>query len=303
MSLSLQILGLPEGETLPRREVVVASCPFVIGRDFECDLRLPDGAATLSRRHLQIDGDPAAGYRVTDMSTNGVVLNGTAMARNTPKAVRDADILEFAGYRLLISVTARPATPSEQAPPPAAPQPAEKPQMPLSELDGGDAVTPGGDEQPGGAFGAEVEDLDAKLLFDPFEDGPGLRDTPRADPRQDDLVSPHEDAAMPPDLRLSITSQDRVIPMGFVTPVARDIAVPLLEREELSDAIDRAVARFLTQFDPEELENEYRDFLGPLARSKRRYWRMFQKQFRRRKDNGEYGRAFRAILAEEVRRK
>lgn len=303
MSLSLQILGLPEGETLPRREVVVASCPFVIGRDFECDLRLPDSAATLSRRHLQFDGDAAAGYRITDMSTNGVVLNGTAMARNTPKAVSDADILEFAGYRLLISVTARPATPSEQASSPVARQPEATPQMLLSELDGGNAMTPRGDDQTGGPFGAEVEDLDTKLLFDPFEDGPGLRDTRRADPRQDALVSPHEAAAMHPDLDLSITSQDRVIPMGFATPVARDIAAPLLEREELSDAIDRAVARFLTQFDPEELEKEYREFLGPLARSKRRYWRMFQKQFRRRKDNGEYGRAFRAILAEEVRRK
>lgn len=303
MSLSLQILSLPEGETLPRREVVVASCPFVIGRDFECGLRLPDGTATLSRRHLQIDSDTTAGYRVTDISTNGVALNGTAMARNTPKTVRDGDILEFAGYRLLVSVTARTATQLEQAPSTAAPQPSDTPQMLLSDLDGGDAVTKGGDDQIWEVFGSEVEDLDAKLLFDPFDNGPGLRDSHHADQRQDDLASLHEDAAMPPDLGLPITSQDQLTPMRFTAPVALDIAPPLLERAELSDAIDRAVMRFLTQFDPVELEKEYRDFVGPLARSKRRYWRMFQKQFRRRRDNGDYGRAFRAILAEEVRRK
>lgn len=302
MSLSLQILSLPEGEALPRREVVVVSCPFVIGRDFECDLRLPDDAATLSRRHLQFDGDPVAGFRVTDLSTNGVILNGTAMARHTPKPISDADILEFAGYRLLVSVTTRPLKQTSSTAPPAAKHPSKTPQMPLSALGGGDALAIGGDDQAEVPFGSDVEDFNAKLLFDPFEDGPSLRDTARADGCQDDLPLTHA-AAMDPDLGLPIAPQDRLVPMGFPASVARDIAPTLLERAELSDAIDRAVERFLTQLDPVELEEEYRDLLGPLARSKRRYWRMFQKQFRRRKDNGDYGRAFRAILAEELRRK
>lgn len=302
MSLSLQILTLPDGETVPRREIVVASCPFVIGRDFDCDLRLPDSASTLSRRHLQLDGDRMAGYRASDLSTNGAKLNGADMPRQTPRAVADGDILEFAGYRLLISVTTRPVEPPDAADQQSPPRP-EPRQMPLSELEAGDGVSLAADEAADGPFGSEIDGLDAHLLFDPFEDGPGLRTAARPEPPKDHLTSSTDQVARMPDLGLPVAAAERYVPIGITAPAAPDIGPPLLEREELSDAIDRAVARFLDQFDPEELEKEYRDFLGPLARSRRRYWNLFRKQFRRRRDNGDYGRAFRAILAEEVRRK
>jgi len=302
MSLSLQILSLPDGETVPRREIVVASCPFVIGRDFDCDLRLPDSTTTLSRRHLQFDGDRMAGYRASDLSTNGAKLNGTDMPRQTPRAVADGDILEFAGYRLLVSVTTRPVLPQDSADPQSAPQSEER-QMPLSELESGDGTRLEADDPAEGPFGSEVDALDANLLFDPFEDGPGLRNAAQPEPPQDQLTSAMDQAAIMPDLGLPVASAERYVPIGVTPAAMRDIGPPLLEREELSDAIDRAVSRFMDHFDPIELEKEYRDFLGPLARTRRRYWNLFHKQFRRRRDNGDYGRAFRAILAEEVRRK
>lgn len=305
MSLSLQILTLPEGEAVTRREVLVSSFPFVIGRDFDCDLSLPDGSATLSRRHLQIEGKPFAGYRATDLSTNGAMLNGASMKQQGARPIADGDILEFSGYRILISVTSPPTASDHDLDPdePTAPR-----QMSLSQLVNDEDAAPSKDDGAEEPFGGDIAALEANLLFDPFEDGPGLRDMPISEARAEKPApSPAEDGAqiMSP-LGLSDSAArpaGRVMPMGVTTTAAQDLWSPTPEREELSDAIDRAIARFLDQFDPVALEKEYRDFLGPFARRKRRYWSVFQKQFRRRRENGDYGRVFRAILAEEIRRK
>lgn len=305
MSLSLQILTLPEGETVTRREVLVSSCPFVIGRDFDCDLSLPDGSATLSRRHLQIEGDPFVGYRATDLSTNGATLNGASMVQQGARPVVDGDVLEFSGYRILISVTSRPTAPGHGQDPDAPPA---LRQMSLSQLENDEDAAPSKDDGAEEPFGGDIAALEANLLFDPFEDGPGLRDMPISEARAEKPApSPAEDGAqIVSRLGLSDSAAGpavRVMPMGVTMTAAPDLWSPTPEREELSEAIDRAIARFLDQFDPVELEKEYRDFLGPFARRRRRYWGLFQKQFRRRRDNGDYGRVFRAILAEEVRRK
>jgi len=305
MSLSLQILTLPEGEAVTRREVLVSSFPFVIGRDFDSDLSLPDGSATLSRRHLQIEGNPFAGYRATDLSTNGAMLNGASMKQQGARPIADGDILEFSGYRILISVSS-PQSASDHGPDPD--KPPTPRQMSLSELENDKYEVPPKDDGADWPFGGDIAALEANLLFDPFEDGPGLRDTPISDARKEQPApSSAEDGVQIVshlDLPDSATGPaGRVMSMGLTTPAAQDLWSPTPEREELSDAIDRAIARFLDQFDPVALEKEYRDFLGPFARRKRRYWSVFQKQFRRRRENGDYGRVFRAILAEEIRRK
>lgn len=305
MSLSLQILALPEGETVTRREVLVSSCPFVIGREFDCDLSLPDGSATLSRRHLQIEGGPFVGYRATDLSTNGAMLNGASLMQQGARPVVDGDVLEFSGYRILISVTSRQPAPAHGLDPDDLPP---LRQMSLSQLENDEDAAPPKNDGADEPFGGDIAALEANLLFDPFEDGPGLRDMSISEARaKKPAPFPTEDGAqIVSPLGLTDTAAapaGRVMSMGVTTTAAQDLWSPTPEREELSDAIDRAIARFLDQFDPVELEKEYRDFLGPFARRRRRYWSLFQKQFRRRRDNGDYGRVFRAILAEEVRRK
>ncbi|ARU02383.1 type VI secretion system-associated FHA domain protein [Yoonia vestfoldensis] len=305
MSVSLQILSLPEGEILPRREIAVPSCPFVIGRDFDCDLSLPDSSSTLSRRHLQIDGAPFTGYRVTDLSRNGTMLNGTSIHQQGGRPVADGDVVEFAGYRLLISVTSRPSAPVVEPAP--APKPEMRP-MSLSPLEVVDDMTAQPGEEAEEPFGGDIKALEADLLFDPFEDGPGLRDTPVSEAQADKPAPYAPMDAAPIVSRMgfpdsSVAGGGQFVPMGLTATAAQDPRSAALEREELSGAIDRAVARFLDQFDPAELEKEYRDFLGPFARRKHRYWSLFHKQFRRRRENGDYGRTFRAILAEEIRRK
>jgi type VI secretion system protein ImpI len=305
MSLSLQILTLPEGETLGRREAVVLSLPFVIGRDFDCDLSLPDASATLSRRHLQLEGAASAGYRATDLSTNGVVFNGTPMKPRTAQSITDGDILEFAGYRILISVTTRPQAHIDNSP---HERQREVGSISVSPLAADAELVPQHESDADRPFGAEVAALEANLLFDPFEDGPGLRDTPLSQEQIERLSpTPVEDCAplashfgtMGP----ASGSGNQFLPLNQPPQVPQDPFSSATDREELSDAIDRAVLRFLSQFDPVELEKEYSDILGLFARSKRRFWTLFHKQFRRRRDNGEYGRIFRAILAEELRRK
>lgn len=293
MSLSLQILSLPEGETVARREIVVESFPFVIGRNFDCDLSLPDASATLSRHHLKLEKTGLGGYKLTDLSTNGTLANGVALERTQARDLKDGDLIEIAGFRLLVSI-AGPRQDRSNVEPDMTPS--EKPGLKLvvPSLDIDDAGTPAPEEYADvSPFGEDLDELEASLLFDPFEDGPGLRDA--AEPTV-------EARATPPLEQDNEAPKEDVQPMHPLGQRRSDFMSLMAPREDLSDAMDRAVERFLDQFDPSELEQEYRSFLGRFARRKRRYWDIFHRQFERRRKSGEYRRMFKALLAEEVRK-
>lgn len=301
MSLSLQILTLPDGETLSRREVPVPGTPFLIGRDYACDLCLPDRTATLSRRHLRIDRSAAGGFTVTDLSTNGSSLNGAPLAPSAAQPVGDGDLLTCAGYRLLLTLAGAPARP---LPPPdaaGAPAPGARERITVSPLpltEQGETVA----TVPDAPFGPEIADLEARLLFDPFEDGPGLQTAPRAGGDGPDLRGPS--AAPSPSAVVAATIEDdRDLPLAPPLRPTDQTGLTGAQREELAAAIDRAVGRFLDQFDPARLEREYREYLGPFSRRRARYWTIFHRQFARRREGGDYARIFRALLAEEVRRR
>ena len=103
MSLSLQLIQIPDTETVAKREYYPDGDLFEIGRDFDADICLPDMSGKMSRRHLRLTRQGMV-YSVIDISTNGAELNNTSMPRNEPQVLRDGDVLSFAGYKILLGI-------------------------------------------------------------------------------------------------------------------------------------------------------------------------------------------------------
>ncbi|HEX2780888.1 MAG TPA: FHA domain-containing protein, partial [Gemmatimonadaceae bacterium] len=102
------------------REYSVGATGISIGRDAGCDVVVP--SPEVSRKHAEIVGGPG-GYTVTDLSTNGVWVNGHRVA--TAQALARGDVLrvgteEFRFYADAAALQPAPAP----APPPAPPAPA-----------------------------------------------------------------------------------------------------------------------------------------------------------------------------------
>ena len=104
------------------REYIVSPTGTSIGRDAGCDVVVP--SPEVSRKHAELMVGPA-GYTVTDLSTNGVFVNGERVARVRTLARGDVLRLGTEEFRFYADVAA-PAAPAAvvvQPAAPAAPQP------------------------------------------------------------------------------------------------------------------------------------------------------------------------------------
>lgn len=308
MSISLQLIKIPEGENVASRSCFATEMPFVIGREFDCDLVLPDISAKLSRRHIEILVDKEGRYRVTDQSTNGTNLNGTQIEKGSPTVLSDGDILGVGDYEILLGIVEEQAE-TEKEPERAKSDKAEEAAEfkdieafgdsglidPFAEVEAVVADVPRG-------FDDSVEDLAANLLFDPFADGPDMNEEAGATKVETVEVEPL-DQPMSGKLggsaafdRVNLDAQTSMAPRhsNWMMPE---------RREEGLLAVEAAITRFLDQLDPEKLEEEYNDFMGFFSNRRRRYWTIHKKNFARKKDNGDYVRMFKALLAEELRKR
>ena len=93
----------------------------VIGRSSECDWSLPDQTRHLSGRHAIISYE-AGQFFITDISTNGVYLNGPdPLPKNIAVALNDEDRLVMGEFQMRVRVSmdynpARPVVPTPSRP-------------------------------------------------------------------------------------------------------------------------------------------------------------------------------------------
>jgi pSer/pThr/pTyr-binding forkhead associated (FHA) protein len=108
------------------REYIVSPTGISIGRDAGCDVVVP--SPEVSRKHAELMAGPT-GYTVTDLSTNGVFVNGERVARVRTLARGDVIRLGTEEFRFYADV---PAAPTANAAPAAtpAPSPARAPSTP-----------------------------------------------------------------------------------------------------------------------------------------------------------------------------
>ncbi|CUH78374.1 type VI secretion system FHA domain protein [Tritonibacter multivorans] len=312
MSLSLQLIQIPDTETVTKREYYPEGDLFEIGRDFDADICLPDMSGKMSRRHLRLTRQGVV-YSVIDISSNGAELNNTSMPRNEPQVLRDGDVLSFAGYKILLGIF-KDLAPEPQ---PAMNSERPKPQAVFSAIrraNGEAEMEPmlanedveEMSAEPERGFSETVVDLDEDLMFDPFADGPELRENNEAQRQFKKTTSgyfedyeEHEAET----IEATPTSGRTALPRPYRGTSELDARLRgFTYQEHALKAVEKALDRFLDEVDPNLLEDDYKEFIPRLLQRKKRYWGIHRRQFSKKKTSGEYRRMFLALFAEEMRK-
>ena len=303
MTLSVQIIQAPPAETVSKREFYLNEFPVTIGRDYSADVCLPDLSEQISRSHLLIFRSSNGRYQVSDVSTNGAMLNGDTIPPKTTTSLVDGDVLELVGYRLLVGLLETSEKEDEE---PLQVKPSlhldtdlssVEPLMPDAEIED---IPPEPDE----VFSQTQVDLDPDLMFDPFADGPKMDERPRQSSSKSDLATEDYTEAMANEVAFSEIVQlpDKSRDLNPSADFSMAMIKSLLYRENVNEAMERALDLFLDELDPANLQKEYDEFIPRFSRRKSRYWEIHLRQFAKRKSKGEYRRSFMALFAEEIRK-
>lgn len=102
MRLRLVLRG-PERLTAGLRERTVETGSIVIGRSDEADWVIADPERIVSKRHCRIERQ-AGGFLLTDMSTNGVLVNGVPLGREASKMLVDRDVLTLGDAIIAVAI-------------------------------------------------------------------------------------------------------------------------------------------------------------------------------------------------------
>ncbi|OQX38036.1 MAG: hypothetical protein B0D91_05295 [Oceanospirillales bacterium LUC14_002_19_P2] len=104
MGLVIRIIASPEGESVTDWSVTFPEGGGSIGRVPGVTLQLSDNRRIVSGTHAIISRYQQ-GYRITDVSTNGLYINGSTrpLGRECHQPLNDGDILDVGEYRLQVS--------------------------------------------------------------------------------------------------------------------------------------------------------------------------------------------------------
>jgi predicted component of type VI protein secretion system len=72
----------------------------------------------------------------------------------------------------------------------------------------------------------------------------------------------------------------------------------------LFDALDKTLDQFLNEFAPNQLENQFSEFVsgGFFSSKDKKYWKIYRKHFQHRQDNGDFRRQFKAMFMENMQK-
>lgn len=151
MRMRLVLKG-PERLAADLREKSVETGSLVIGRSADADWVLSDPARIVSKHHCRIERQ-AGGFFLTDMSTNGVLINSVPLERESAKMLVDGDVLTLGDAIVAVTIEADAAS--------AGPQ-------------DGEAVQPAGEDDPftDGPFAFDEAIADATMAMSREEDEP-----------------------------------------------------------------------------------------------------------------------------------
>lgn len=288
MTLSVQLLQIPATETVTKREFYLDADGITIGRDFACDICLPDLSEKISPTHIIIQRIETGSYSITGNSETGTILNGRELPSQHPQTLKDGDVVSFAGYKLMFGLV------EKEMEEEAVNQPYHKFHV-ETDITGDDPLLPDQDVEetlvePEIGFTGSDLDLEQDLMFDPFAEGPEMREEAKAKkdqsaPMRDEVVEVMDVAAYEANRQL------------HQAPLHNT-----LQREKVSAAMEKAIERFLEELDPSVLKEDYDDFIPRLVSREKRYWRIHARQFARKKASGQFRRSFMALFAEEMRK-
>jgi phage tail-like protein len=88
-----------EKDGLVLQTVTIDKDEFVIGRNDDCDLTLPDPIHYVSRLHAHITRT-ADSYTIKDLSTHGTSVQNQKLSHDAPYTLESGDVIEIGSYRL-----------------------------------------------------------------------------------------------------------------------------------------------------------------------------------------------------------
>jgi len=102
--LTLQVTDV--NRLLPAEDTsrVLEQGPLTIGRGLDNDWVLPDPERVISKQHCEIQADNGD-FLLTDTSSNGVFLNGTAVGRGKSVTLNDGDQIRISHFEFTVSLT------------------------------------------------------------------------------------------------------------------------------------------------------------------------------------------------------
>ncbi len=324
MSLSLQLVELPENEQVASRQITIPNTGGTIGRSFDCTVQLPDFNRSLSRVHAEVVLSPKGGYQIVDRSTNGVFVNGRLLGKGAKHELSDGDNIKMGAYTLLVS---------------------DIESLFASKEDRVDALntTPFSDNTSD-VFDSKNLESDSAFLNDGFlqneadyEKNTVSGNTPQSyskenvlstdvfgyDPfeESDDIVLNDKESKLndfddfeyqmdeiKPLQRIANTEevtalQDSVTRLKHIVEQQQDALSSSIAHERLMACLEVSLNKFLEDLHPSQLEEEFDDYISGWGSKDKKYWKLYKKQFIRKQEKGEFYRQFYAILFEEFRGK
>lgn len=328
MTISFQIIDLPEDEQIGSRQVSLPVSGGTLGRSFECTIQLPDFQRTLSRVHADIQPHPKGGYQIIDRSTNGVFVNDVLVGKGESQRLSDGDRIVIGAYTLLVSdmdaLLTRAPQQSDDNETASLKGAADSPFAASSVLDDSQDTTFGfahldeiqdavQDETP---FSTENVLGDDLYGYDPFEDDERWvleqsqsEDTteqivlmPEATQFNDNNHAPQHSVTVS-DHRQIESLENSIEQLSSMLKQQQLSVAGGIDRERLMTGIESTLEKFLDNFNPSHLEEEFNDYLSGWGNKDKKYWALYKKQFQRKTERREFSRQFSSLLFEALREK
>lgn len=339
MTVSFQLVELPENEQVASRQVSLPDSGGTIGRSFECEIQLPDFGRTLSRVHAEVLPHPKGGYQIVDRSTNGVYVNNVMLGKGESQRLSDGDNIRMGAYTLLFSdmeslfaidndVSSLPSAKEDmQLDDVSADSPFKLDEV-LSDsndatlgiesaLAGQNSPAESLTKQDHSDFSADNVTGEDIYGFDPFEEDERwtMEQPSEGQENLEEIIMVEEpelnvESSVAPNMSLAITESAQVAALennisrlnSIIEQQQRALATSV-DRETLVASIESALDKFIDDLNPEELEEEFNDYLSGWGKKDKKYWSLYKKQFNRKKERREFYRQFSALLFEELRDK
>lgn len=328
MTISFQIIDLPEDEQIGSRQVSLPVSGGTLGRSFECTIQLPDFQRTLSRVHADIQPHPKGGYQIIDRSTNGVFVNDVLVGKGESQRLSDGDRIVIGAYTLLVSdmdaLFTRAPQQSDDTETASQNGAADSPFAASSVLDDSQDTTFGfahldeiqdevQDETP---FSTENVLGDDLYGYDPFEDDERwvLEQSQSEDTTEQIVLMPEatqfqsnnnatQHSVTVSDHRQIESLENSIEQLNSMLKQQQLSVAGGIDRERLMTCIESTLEKFLDNFNPSHLEEEFNDYLSGWGNKDKKYWALYKKQFQRKTERREFSRQFSSLLFEALREK
>ncbi|USD62287.1 FHA domain-containing protein [Vibrio sp. SCSIO 43140] len=325
MDISFQLIELPENEQVMSRQITLPSEGGTIGRSYECTVQLPDLSRTLSRVHVEVRPHSEGGFQIIDRSVNGCQVNGVELGVGQSLKLNDGDNIRIGGYLMLVSdmeeLFAEGSTnsSSQQNTEGLFPEKRETfdfdsvMEEPTEAIFAQDVSSSSSFKQEEvEAFSSENVVGEDIYSYDPFEDDDDLAMDLSSSDSKDNIVmiTEHQNEPVADEHSVTVANGSQIQALDSsidrltkLVEHQQSTVTAAIDRERLFSCIEVTLDKFLDDFNPSSLEEEFDDYITGWGNKDKKYWSLYKKQFMRKQQKSEFKRQFTALLMEELREK